>query len=157
MSFQTRETKLHRWMKWGAVVVASIVALLIVVAISVYFLVRQSLPALDGNASVVGLTSSTTINRDALGTVNISAANAIDAARALGYVHAQERFFEMDLARRSAAGELSELLGKATLKMDEAKRLHRFRARLTTALASLSGNERAQLAAYTAGGECGAG
>ena len=155
MSFQTRETKVHLWMKWFSVALASVAAFVIVAALIVYFLVRSSLPALDGNAAVAGLKSPATITRDKLGTVNIEAANSLDAARALGYVHAQERFFEMDLARRSAAGELSALLGKATIKLDEAKRIHRFRTRLTAALATLSTDERAQLAAYAAGANAG--
>jgi len=155
MSFQTRETKLHIWMKWFSVALAIVVALTIIAAISLYFFVRLSLPALDGNNTLTGLSQAATITRDAQGTVNIDATNSLDAAQALGYVHAQERFFEMDLARRSAAGELSALLGKATIKMDEAKRLHRFRTRLTTALASLAAEERAQLAAYTNGANAG--
>ena len=52
----------------------------------------------------------TRISRDGNGTVTITAANDADSARALGYVHAQERYFEMDLLRRSAAGELSALV-----------------------------------------------
>jgi penicillin G amidase len=155
MSFQTRETKVHAWMKWLSVALASVAALVIIAAIVVYLLVRASLPALDGNAAISGLSNTATITRDTLGTVNINAANIVDATRALGFVHAQERFFEMDLARRSAAGELSALLGKATVKMDEAKRIHRFRTRLTAALATLNADERAQLAAYTAGANAG--
>ena len=60
-----------------------------------------------------------TIQRDALGVVTIDAANETDALRALGYVHAQERFFEMDLMRRSAAGELSGLFGEIALGVDK--------------------------------------
>lgn len=155
MSFQTRETRLHRWIKWSSVALASVAALVMIAAITVYFLVRSSLPTLDGSVSVAALSSPATITRDAQGTVNIEAANSLDAARALGYVHAQERFFEMDLARRSSAGELSALLGKATIKMDETKRIHRFRTRLTAALATLNADDRAQLTAYTAGANAG--
>ncbi len=155
MSFQTRETKLHTWLKWISIALASVATLIVIAAISLYFLVRASLPALDGAATVAGLSSFAAITRDAHGTVQIDAANSLDAARALGYVHAQERFFEMDLTRRSSAGELSALLGKATIKMDETKRIHRFRARLTTALTTLSAEERSLLASYTAGANAG--
>ena len=48
---------------------------------------------------------------------------------ALGYVHAQERFFEMDLMRRQAAGELAELFGSAALPADRETRKHRMRSR----------------------------
>ena len=72
---------------------------------------HRSLPMLDGTVSLPGLSAPVTIQRDRLGVVTIDAANEIDAMRALGYVHAQERFFEMDLMRRSAAGELAGLFG----------------------------------------------
>ena len=60
-----------------------------------------------------GLASPVTVDRDSLGIPTISAASRIDAARALGFVHAQDRFFQMDLQRRQPAGELSALVGAA--------------------------------------------
>ena len=71
--------------------------------------------------------------------------------RALGYIHAQERFFEMDLARRSAAGELSALLGEATLKIDKEKRQHRLRARMSATWQQVSAQDREWVSVYTAG------
>ena len=71
--------------------------------------------------------------------------------RALGYVHAQERYFEMDRMRRFAAGELSEAFGARALELDRKQRIHRFRSRATAALALASAEERTDLAAYTAG------
>ena len=56
-------------------------------------------------------------------------------ARALGFVHAQERFFEMDLMRRAAAGELAELVGAAALPMDKLRRPFRMRSRTAQVLA----------------------
>ena len=50
--------------------------------------------------------------------------------RALGYVHAQERYFEMDLLRRTAAGELAELFGPVAIDTDKEHRVHRLRARV---------------------------
>jgi hypothetical protein len=58
-----------------------------------------------------GLSAPVTVARDALGVATVEAANEADAARALGFLHGQERYFEMDLLRRSAAGELSALFG----------------------------------------------
>ncbi|WP_295945770.1 penicillin acylase family protein, partial [uncultured Xanthomonas sp.] len=81
------------------------------VALGIWLLLRGSLATLDGKAPLQGLRAPASIQRDALGTVTIDAADEADAMRALGYVHAQERFFEMDLLRRAAAGELSELVG----------------------------------------------
>src|SRR3546814_5007733 len=68
-------------------------------------LLRGSLPELDGEAALPGLSTAATVQRDRLGVVTIDAASEADAMRALGYVHAQERYFGMDLMRRTAAGE----------------------------------------------------
>ena len=77
---------------------------------------------LDGELHLDGLDAPVTVERDALGVVTIHAASERDAARALGYVHGQERFFEMDLLRRSAAGELSELFGPIAVEKDKSIR-----------------------------------
>ena len=63
---------------------------------------RASLPDDSGELALAGLTAPVTIERDALGVVTIRAASRLDEARALGFVHAQERFFQMDLLRRDA-------------------------------------------------------
>ena len=68
-----------------------------------WWLLRGSLPQLEGTIPLAGLSAPVSIERDALGVVTIDAANETDMARALGYVHAQERFFEMDLMRRIKA------------------------------------------------------
>ncbi|HVF34046.1 MAG TPA: penicillin acylase family protein [Candidatus Saccharimonadia bacterium] len=112
---------------------------------------RRSLPQLDGEIAISGLTARATAERDALGTVTISAEIRADAMRALGYVHAQERFFEMDRMRRFAAGEISELFGAGALELDRAQRRHRLRARARVALEGEPAAARAELAAYTAG------
>ena len=90
---------------------------------------RASLPQLDGRAVVTGLSSPVRIDRDAAGVPTIHAGDRLDRVRALGFLHGQERFFQMDLLRRSAAGELSELFGTGTLDTDRAVRVHRFRFR----------------------------
>ncbi len=132
-------------------ILLGLVVLMMLALISAYFLMRGSLPELDGEASLANLSSPVTLNRDERGTVNIAARNMSDAMRALGFVHAQERFFEMDLARRSAAGELSALLGSATTKVDQDKRRHRMRARMEAAWKSLPPAERESVSSYTAG------
>jgi penicillin amidase len=72
-------------------------------------------------------------------------------ARALGYLHAQDRFFRMDMQRRLAAGELSALMGDATADVDRSIRVHRFRARASAMVKALPPAERAMLDAYVAG------
>ena len=112
---------------------------------------RGSLPQLDGVRPVAGLTGSVTIERDALGVPTITGASRADVARATGFIHAQDRFFQMDLLRRSGAGELAEIFGAGAVPLDQAHRLHGFRRTAVQALALLPPGQRALLEAYTAG------
>ena len=116
-----------------------------------YFQLRASLPQLDGISVVPGLAAPVTIERDALGVPTIRGDTRADAARALGFVHAQDRFFQMDLLRRHAAGELAELFGQAALEHDRTVRVYQFRALARTVFARLAPDERALLAAYAGG------
>jgi len=132
--------------------------LLMVLAILLLLLVgagwwamQASLAKLDGELRLSGLDAPVSIERDALGLVTIRAASERDAARALGYVHGQERFFEMDLLRRSAAGELSELFGALAIDRDKAVRRHRLRARVQENIASFTGDKLDVLTAYRDG------
>lgn len=131
--------------------VVAILALVVATIIAAYLSIRASLPQLDGNATAVGFKSPVVATRDRQGTVSITAKDALDAMRALGFIHAQERFFEMDLARRSAAGELSALLGEATIKMDKEKRLHRLRARMSAKWLQIAVEDREWVSVYTQG------
>ncbi len=72
-------------------------------------------------------------------------------ARATGFLHAQERFFQMDLSRRRAAGELAALVGRVALAADREVRMHRFRTEARQAVALMSARDRALLDAYTEG------
>ena len=93
----------------------------------VYLRLRASLPRLDGEVTLAGLGAPVTIERDGLGVPTIRAQQPADLFRALGFLHAQDRYFQMDLLRRRAAGELSELFGSVALKIDRDTRMHRFR------------------------------
>src|SRR4051812_15530255 len=104
---------------------------------------RASLAVLDGTLPSPGLIAAVKIERDDLGVPTITAASRVDAAHALGFLHAQDRFFQMDLMRRSAAGELSELFGTAAISYDQAHRLHGFRRIAGQALAQLDPAKRA--------------
>jgi penicillin amidase len=121
------------------------------VAIYGWWVLAASRPALRGNLALPGLTGEARVERDANGVPTITAATRLDLARALGFVHGQERFFQMDLLRRAGAGELAALVGPAALELDRARRLHRFRARAAAAWASQPATDRALLAAYTQG------
>ncbi len=112
---------------------------------------RASLPELDGTRAVAGLSAPVTVERDALGVPTLRGANRYDLARALGYVHGQDRFFQMDLSRRRAAGELAELFGSRALPFDRGARVHELRPWSAQALARLSPVERQLIESYTAG------
>lgn len=114
-------------------------------------LLQSSLPQYTGKAELDGLNAPVTIERDQLGSATLKAASRMDLVQALGYVHAQERFFEMDLMRRRAAGELSELFGAATLPADKKVRRYRMRQHARQTLTALPINQQKVLAAYTHG------
>ena len=142
-------------MRWLRRIALLLVALLALAAIAAYLAMRGSLPRLDGDAALPGLSAPATLSRDALGVLTVDASGRADAARALGWVHAQERYFEMDLLRRTAAGELSGLFGSIALDNDKRHRVHRLRARAQAQLRSLPANEQALLAAYADGANAG--
>jgi penicillin amidase len=112
---------------------------------------RASLPQVDGTAAIAGLTANVRVDRDALGVPTITGATREDVARALGFLHAQDRFFQMDLQRRQPAGELSGLVGPRAMEVDEGMRLHRFRDVARRALALADPSYRGMLDAYAAG------
>lgn len=130
---------------------AILLGLVAVLALAAWLALRASLPELDGEAPLAGLDASVLIERDRLGVPLIRGANRLDVARATGFLHAQERFFQMDLTRRAAAGELAGLLGGALLDTDRRIRLHRFRARARAALQDVEAADGALLKAYAEG------
>ncbi|HKE49184.1 MAG TPA: penicillin acylase family protein [Rhodanobacteraceae bacterium] len=132
-------------------VLAVALVLLALASAGAYFALRASLPQYDGVVQAAALSKPVTVERDHNGTVTIHAENRRDLTWTLGYVHAQERFFEMDLLRRRAAGELAELFGTLALPTDRIARAHRMRARAHEAIAKLSADDRDELAAYRDG------
>ena len=83
-----------------------------------YLSFRGSLPKLNGMVLVNGLEAPVLIERDALGVATIRGETRIDVARATGFLHAQERFFQMDLLRRSAARELAAVFALRNLTIE---------------------------------------
>jgi penicillin amidase len=116
-----------------------------------YFTLRASRPLLNGVRRVPGLGAEVLIRRDVAGVPAISGAQRADVALGLGLVHAQERFFQMDLCRRAAAGELAEILGPRFIGADRSARLHQFRRRAHTVMAGIDADERQILEAYCRG------
>ena len=90
---------------------ALVVVVVLVVSIGATTMIRRSLPDRDGTAALPGLDAQVTVLRDDRGIPQVYASTATDLFMAQGYVHAQDRFFEMDLRRHITAGRLSELVG----------------------------------------------
>jgi len=121
------------------------------ILVSIWLTIRASLPQLDGEISVVGLQQTATIIRDGAGIPTIMADDRRDLAFATGFAHGQDRFFQMDLIRRRAAGELSELFGELAVDADKRFRFHRFRDRARAVLQQSPAADKAILDSYTAG------
>lgn len=128
-----------------------VVALLAAGAMTVRMLVLASLPRSSGSLTVDGLGSSVRIDRDDRAIPVVHADSLTDASLALGYLHAQDRFFQMDLLRRNAAGRLAELIGEPMLGADITMRTYRFEHVASQLLDRLPNHHREHLDAYTRG------
>jgi penicillin G amidase len=132
-------------------ILGALLLLAAALAAAAWMAARASLPVLDGTRTLAGLGGSVVVERDALGVPTVHGASRADVARATGFLHAQERFFQMDLARRFAAGELAELVGDAALPVDRVMRLHAFRPAARKAVAETPEAARRIIEAYAAG------
>ncbi len=119
--------------------------------------IEDSLPRLEGQLICTGLDAEVVIDRDNLGVPTIQAESLSDAYFAEGFLHAQERFFEMDLCRRFSSGELSELLGESTLSVDRAQRTVGYRRHARAMAESLDPKTRQQFESYVRGVNVGLG
>ncbi len=134
-----------------------VIGLTIGLAATVVIMFRGSLPALDGAVISAATPAEITLERDAGGVVTVRGPSAAATAYGLGYAHGQDRFFQMDLARRLAAGELAALFGAGALGQDRLARPFGFRAVARRALTIARPEERTWLAAYVAGVNAGLG
>ncbi len=99
-----------------------ILLVLLAAGVLVVHVVRSSYPATSGEVRVAGLQSSVEVFRDSYGIPHIYASNDHDLFMAQGYVHAQDRFWQMDYWRHIGSGRLSELFGESVLETDRALR-----------------------------------
>jgi len=141
----------RRVLRLAAWLLAAVACLALLAIAAGWLYLRASLPQLDGRVAAAGLAAAATIERDAAGSVTITATNRLDLAYATGYAHAQDRYFQMDLLRRVAAGEMAALLGPAALPLDRRNRMHRFRFRVQAAYSSLPAHEQRLLRRYADG------
>ncbi len=103
-------------MKKLLLIVASII---LIASISIYIYLQSTKPTYEGALSIEGLKEKVEVKYDTYGIPHIYAQNEEDAYMALGYVHAQERLFQMEMIRRVATGTLSEILGPDLLDVDK--------------------------------------
>jgi len=130
---------------------AAIVVLVALAAAAGYVYLRRSLPEVDGKTSVAGLSAPVDIVRDADAIPHVFASNKMDALFGLGYVHAQDRLWQMELQRRIGHGRLSEVLGAAALPQDRFLRTVGFGRAADTAWAATPQWAKQQIDAYVAG------
>jgi penicillin amidase len=143
-----------RWLRWTLGVLAVCVAIAAGLA---HWKIKQSLPRIDGVLSAPGLAADVLIERDAAGRPVITAGSRLDLAFATGFLHGQDRFFQMDLSRRFAAGELSELFGEVAVGQDIKARRFGFRDVARRVLEASPPDERAIVEAYARGVNAGRG
>jgi len=137
-----------RWLKRGALTVAVLAALGAAAAV---WHVHQKLPQRDGELQLSGLSAPVTVRYDEWGVPHIDARNEDDLYRALGYLHAQDRLFQMEMLRRLARGELAEVLGPKLVDTDRLFRALGIRQRadeLAAASAAITAQPGATRALY---------
>jgi penicillin amidase len=127
------------------------VAILVGGTIAGTSLVRRPFPTTSGEIAVPGLEGRVTVLRDGRGIPQIYADNAQDLFRAQGFVHAQDRFFQMDFRRHVTAGRLAELIGHDGLEADRVIRTLGWRRVAEAELPLLKPQTRQYLQAYADG------
>lgn len=132
-------------------IVAGIVVLALVAVGFLVYTVQRSFPQLSGEVAVSGLDDEVTVQRDVLGIPTITADSAHDLFYAQGFVHAQDRFWEMDFRRHVTSGRLSELFGESQLETDMFLRTLGWREIAEQEVDALSETERAYYEAYADG------
>ncbi len=110
---------MNKWLKIILGITISLIILAVGGTLIFNSMLKRSLPVYSGELKVNGIRSEVKIYRDEYAIPYIFAKYEDDAAFALGYIHAQERMFQMDLARRAGEGRLSEILGAKTLPFDK--------------------------------------
>jgi penicillin G amidase len=132
-------------------VIAAIVLVIVLGSGVILALLMASLPQEAGEIGLPGLSAMVTVHSDALANPTIIANNRADAFRSLGYLHARDRLFQMELMRRKSAGRLAELFGASAVKLDRQQRTYQLSKVARQIVADLPTGQRKVLQAYVAG------
>src|SRR4030095_2532163 len=140
-----------KWLRRSLYVIGGLLVLTILVGAGGYLWLRTSLPGTSGRHAVPRLGAKVEVARDGDGVVTIRAQSEADAFYALGFAHAQDRLFQMDMMRRLGAGRLSEVVGEATVNVDKTMRILGLYRLPQATLANIPNEMRVTLEAYAAG------
>lgn len=142
-------------MRWIVGAVAGIAGLAIVLMIAatgwVAWRFHDTRPQVSGRVELAGISADVSIVRDRYGVPHIFGETEADIFFALGYAHAQDRFFQMDMMRRYVHGRLSEVLGERAIRVDARNRIRGYHLVADAAVENLSPDARAAVDAYTVG------
>jgi penicillin amidase len=138
----------------AGLVISLLIALTIGIAGSVAWLkdaMHKQMPVLEGTLQLPGLSAPVVVRRDGHGIPHIQAASMDDLLEAQGYVVAQDRLWQMDMARRFAAGELAELLGPSVVEHDKVQRVLQIRPSAERLTATMPAEQKRLFEAYARG------
>jgi penicillin G amidase len=142
------EPRIRRLIKWVATPAITLVAF---AAIAGFYVFYRAMPAYSGTERLPGLASEAHVWRDAYGVPHVFASSMDDAARALGYLHASERMFQMDILRRVGQGRMAEIRGADLLPVDKFIRTLGFYREAETSFSALSPWAQKRLESYAEG------
>jgi penicillin amidase len=142
---------MRRILKWVGIAVGGLVLLVLVAAAGAYALLRNTVPAPSGSLAIAGLTAPVDVIRDREGVPHIFAKSVDDLYVALGFVHAQDRLWQMELQRRTGQGRLSEIFGERTFNTDVFLRTLDLYGHSERSLAALPAAAKSAVEAYARG------
>jgi penicillin amidase len=130
---------------------SSLAFLGLILAGGLYYVLQASLPLENGQQPLPGLSAMATVDADKLGVPAIHAANREDVFRVLGFLHARDRLFQMELMRRKSAGRLAEIFGDKAVSIDKTQRDYQLEQTAANIVSALPAGQKSVLAAYVAG------
>lgn len=137
-----------KWLGWGLLGLAVVAVAAVAV---IYNAALNTVQPVQGNARIAGLSAAVETVRDAHGIPHIVAETKVDAMAALGFAHAQDRLWQMEVHRMTGQGRLSEMFGDATVDIDRFLRTLGFLPQVEASIKALSSENQALLAAYAEG------